>query len=99
MPQRTCEIHIVNHGWVFDVMFQMFKPFMSDRMRANIHFHGADMTSLHRFVPPEHLPAKYGGMMPDISCSSWIDSLTKSEQIISELETFGYKFEQKDLQF
>lgn len=68
-------------------------------MRSNIHFHGNDMASLHRFVPPEHLTAKYGGTMPDISYSDWIDSLTSSKQIIHELDTLGYKFEGKDLKF
>jgi hypothetical protein len=34
--------------------------------RLQIHFHGQDWTSLHKFVPPEVLPEEYGGHIPEV---------------------------------
>lgn len=29
-----------------------------------VHFHGADMNSLHNFISPEYLPIEWGGKQP-----------------------------------
>ena len=33
---------------------------------SQIHFHGSDWSSLHKFVDPEVLPAEYGGRKPEV---------------------------------
>ena len=35
-----------------------------------IHMHGADYASLHEFLPPEHLPAEFGGHLPPLDTYS-----------------------------
>jgi hypothetical protein len=52
-------MHIVNQGWSFDAMFQIFKPFLNDHMRSKLFMHGSDMQSLHKHISPQHLPKKY----------------------------------------
>jgi len=39
----------------------MTKPFLNDRVRDNIVFHGNDLQSLHQEVSPELLPEDLGG--------------------------------------
>lgn len=97
MPHRTEKIHIINNGWVFDTVFQMFKPFINESMRSKIFFHGSDLTSLHKHIHPDHLPKKYGGDMPAIQYTAWLDSFVRNKSIIDELETLGYVIDAKDL--
>jgi len=55
------KIHIINHPRLFNVLFNMIKPFLNDRVRDNIVFHGNDLNSLHQEVCPELLPGDLGG--------------------------------------
>lgn len=54
-------IHVINHPRLFNILFNMIKPFLNDRMKDNIVFHGNDLLSLHQEVCPELLPADLGG--------------------------------------
>ncbi|XP_069698217.1 alpha-tocopherol transfer protein-like [Periplaneta americana] len=92
-PIRTHAIHIINESWVFDIMFAFFKPFLDERMREKIFFHGNDLESLHSHVDPKFLPKKYGGMRPEYSYTDWIDSLLNNQKIVSEMEQLGYEFD------
>ncbi|XP_058452423.1 clavesin-1 isoform X2 [Malaya genurostris] len=90
MPVRTTAIHIVNQGWVFDTVFQMFKPLLNDRMRERLYFHGTDRASLHKYIDPEYLPERYGGTKPEFPYTYWLDHLCKNERVVRELEQLGY---------
>ncbi|XP_055597104.1 clavesin-1-like isoform X2 [Uranotaenia lowii] len=90
MPLRTTAIHIVNQGWVFDTVFQMFKPLLNDRMREKLFFHGSDFASLHKHIDPEYLPERYGGTKPEYSYTYWLDHLCRNEHVVRELEQLGY---------
>lgn len=96
MPTRTTALHIVNQNWVFNAAFQIFKPFLSSRMREKIFVHGSDMSSLHKHIHPEHLPIRYGGCNPDYPYSLWIENLAKNEKVIKELEQLGYVLDSKE---
>lgn len=98
-PQRTNEIHVINNGWVFDLMFRMFKPFLDERMLRKIHFHGSDVESLHRHIAPAHLPEVYGGRMPNVDYREWLKSLTSDTEIMRRLEQQGYVFDLTDVAF
>nr|CAD7456936.1 unnamed protein product [Timema tahoe] len=63
MPLRLKHIHNVNQPYIFNLVFAIFKPFLSEKLRNRIHFHGSDWNSLHSYIDPECLPTKYGGLM------------------------------------
>ncbi|KAI5713858.1 hypothetical protein M8J76_006689 [Diaphorina citri] len=44
-----------------DVALDVFRRFMSPKLRARVHVHGKNLDSLHRIVSPEILPVEYGG--------------------------------------
>lgn len=90
MPVRTTAIHIVNQGWVFDTVFQMFKPLLNDRMRERLFFHGTDRASLHKHIDAEFLPERYGGTKPEYPYTYWLDHLCGNEKVVHELEQLGY---------
>lgn len=90
LPYRTTAIHVVNQGWVFDVVFAFFKPFLNSRMRSRLFIHGTDWSSLHKHIDPNHLPKRYGGVMDDYSYKPWIEHCKENDKVIRELELHGY---------
>jgi len=54
-------IHVVHYPRIFNVLFNMMGPFLNERIRSNIIFHGSDLSDLHKEVAPEILPSDLGG--------------------------------------
>ncbi|GBP06077.1 Clavesin-2 [Eumeta japonica] len=96
-PAITHSIHVINHSWVVDKMYAIFKPLLNARMTSRIYFHGSDVTSLHKHIHPEHLPKRYGGVWPDYSYTVWLESLRKNAQVAKEMISCGYKFREEEL--
>ncbi|XP_074039986.1 alpha-tocopherol transfer protein [Leptinotarsa decemlineata] len=90
-PMKVHALHIVNQSWIFDMIYNIFKPFVDERMKEKIFFHGEDMESLHQHIDPKHLPEKYGGIHPDYDYKDWIKYFENNEKIRWELETLGYR--------
>jgi CRAL/TRIO domain len=90
LPYRTTAIHIVNQGWIFNVAFAFFKPFLTDRMREKLFIHGSNYKSLHKHIDPERLPKRYGGVLEDYSYKPWIEHCKGNKSVIKELELHGY---------
>jgi len=97
MPVRTNAIHVVNNNWAFDVVFQIFKPFINERMRERLFVHGNDLSSLHQHVDPTHLPKRYGGELPEFPYTDWWQYLAKQDKVKDELTPLGYLFDQEDI--
>lgn len=90
-PMKIHAIHIVNQSWIFDAVYQFFKPFLDDKMRSRIFFHGNDMDSLHNHIDPKFLPERYGGVHPDYNFNDWINSFKTNETIRKEILSLGYE--------
>ncbi|XP_050699348.1 retinol-binding protein pinta-like [Eriocheir sinensis] len=60
-PLRPKSVHYVHTPSAFDALFNLFKPFMREKMKKRIHIHGNNLESLHKSVPREMLPQEYGG--------------------------------------
>ncbi|CAB0043013.1 unnamed protein product [Trichogramma brassicae] len=61
LPCRLKGIHIVNQPIIFNMVFAFFKPFLHEKMRKRIVFHGTNWGSLRPFFDAATLPKKYGG--------------------------------------
>ncbi|XP_026726891.1 alpha-tocopherol transfer protein-like isoform X2 [Trichoplusia ni] len=96
-PVTTYAIHIVNHSWLFDKIFNIFKPLLNSQMRSKIYFHGHDMSSLHKHIKPDHLPERYGGVWPDYSYTIWLNSLKKNYSVAKGVISYGYKFRENEV--
>ncbi|XP_018569342.1 alpha-tocopherol transfer protein-like [Anoplophora glabripennis] len=95
-PMKIHALHIVNQSWIFDIIYNCFKPFLDERMKSRIFFHGEDMDSLHQHIDPKHLPERYGGIHPDYSYNDWVNYFETNEKIRWELESLGYRDEPAD---
>ncbi|KAK2580016.1 hypothetical protein KPH14_012305 [Odynerus spinipes] len=89
-PIKTHAIHILHQSWVFDAIYAVFKPLLNSHMKGRIFFHGDNMESLHKHIPPNYLPKMYDGTRDELAYYKWIESLTKVPQIIAQMEQLGY---------
>ncbi|KYN07794.1 Alpha-tocopherol transfer protein-like protein [Cyphomyrmex costatus] len=61
LPTRLKGIHIVNQSFIFNMAFAIFKPFLEEKIRNRIHFHGTNWDSLKEFIDKRALLKKHGG--------------------------------------
>lgn len=62
----------------------MFKPFVKEKLKKRMFFHGTKMSSLQSHIPASHLPKNYDGQLPEIDYSSadWYPTLISNDQKI-----------------
>eukprot|EP00092_Neocalanus_flemingeri_P070398 GFUD01086404.1.p1 GENE.GFUD01086404.1~~GFUD01086404.1.p1 ORF type:complete len:162 (+),score=22.82 GFUD01086404.1:215-700(+) len=89
-PIRFREIHIINESYLFDVTYALVKPFLSEKIRNRISFHGSDFESLHRAISPAILPRDYGGDQQTFNNCQLKEALENLENYFQELQGFGY---------
>lgn len=89
-PLKIEALHIVNQSYIFDIIFNIFRPFLDDKMKERIFFHGDDRDSLHRHIDAKYLPERYGGIHPDYNYNDWIDNLRSNQKVVDELKGLGY---------
>jgi len=91
MPLRLKEVHFVKQPFLFNLVWQMFKPFVREKLRKRMFFHGSKMSSLHTHIPPSHLPKNYDGELPEIDYGSvdWYPVMLSHEDKIKEWNTYG----------
>ncbi|XP_032668664.1 clavesin-1 [Odontomachus brunneus] len=93
MPLRLKEVHFVKQPFLFNMVWQMFKPFVKEKLKKRMFFHGTKMSSLHSHIPPSHLPKNYGGELPEINYTSadWYPVALNFEHKMQEWSTFGFR--------
>ncbi|KAJ8911533.1 hypothetical protein NQ315_005903, partial [Exocentrus adspersus] len=76
-PVRLKGIHLINQPYIFNMLYQIFKPFMGEKLKKCLFFHGTNMKSLTEKISAESLPAYYGGTadIPDFPGSLFSDML------------------------
>ncbi|KAL6433080.1 hypothetical protein ACFW04_006393 [Cataglyphis niger] len=84
MPLRLKEVHFVKQPFLFNMVWTMFKPFVREKLKKRMFFHGTNMSSLHTHIPASHLPKNYGGDLPEIDYSGvdWYPAMLAAEDKI-----------------
>ncbi|XP_058795518.1 clavesin-1 [Phymastichus coffea] len=93
MPLRLKEVHFVKEPFIFNMVWQMFKPFVKEKLKKRMFFHGSKMSSLHKHMAPSHLPKNYGGELPEIDYSGadWYPTIINYEDHIRQMNSYGFK--------
>uniref|UniRef100_A0A1B6F0Q8 CRAL-TRIO domain-containing protein n=1 Tax=Cuerna arida TaxID=1464854 RepID=A0A1B6F0Q8_9HEMI len=60
-PVRTKSLDFINTPSYVNVVLNIFRAFMREKMKNRVHVHGFNLQSLHELVPPSILPEEYGG--------------------------------------
>ncbi|CAK9799180.1 CLVS1 [Anthophora quadrimaculata] len=63
LPCRLKGIHIVNQPFIFNMVYVIFKPFLMEKTRRRLHFHGTNRNSLISHVGEKCLPTEFGGKL------------------------------------
>ncbi|KAF5274941.1 hypothetical protein FQR65_LT04282 [Abscondita terminalis] len=92
IPARVKNIHIVNEPYIFNVVFNLFKPFLREKLKNRIIFHGTDRKSLQQYISPECLPECYGGKteLPRITGPQWYELLVLGDKEYDAINSYGY---------
>ncbi|GLV42471.1 uncharacterized protein CBL_03208 [Carabus blaptoides fortunei] len=92
IPLRLKGIHIVNEPRIFNLLFAIFKPFMHDKLRKRIIFHGTTRDKLVESFGIEYIPNSYGGNadVPEISGQLLAELMCYYEDDFIKASTIGY---------
>ncbi|XP_065346794.1 clavesin-2-like [Cloeon dipterum] len=92
LPVRLKGVHIVNQPYIFNMIFAVFKPFMQEKLRKRIHFHGTNRPSILKHINPEALPERYGGKLdlPDVTGEQWYSLMAPRNKDYELVNTYGY---------
>ncbi|KAG6798242.1 alpha-tocopherol transfer protein isoform X1 [Apis mellifera caucasica] len=99
LPCRIKGIHIVNQPFIFKMVYAIFKPFLLEKTRKRLHFHGTDREALISFLGVKNLPIEFGGEleMPNepIGRNIYEYVRNKFEKKFEETNKFGYIVNEK----
>lgn len=89
---RLKAVHIVNNSKIFNMIFAVFKPFIKEKLRKRIFFHGKNWESLAKHIDRDRLPVKYGGTLefepaPGYLLADLFESYNKDFEMTN---TYGY---------
>ncbi|KAL4712966.1 hypothetical protein ACJJTC_012036 [Scirpophaga incertulas] len=92
VPIRLKAVHVINQPYIFNMLFAIFKPFMKEKLRSRIHFHGYNRASLHTHIDPSCLRKRHGGDLPEpeLSGKVLLECLLYYENQIKDVNTYGY---------
>lgn len=93
IPMRIKNMHIINQPKIFNVVFALVKPFLREKLRGRVIFHGTDRDSLHKYISPQLMPAQYGGSSTAtrVDGMHWHELLVRCEPEYVALKQFGMK--------
>ncbi|KAI5634525.1 CRAL/TRIO domain-containing protein [Phthorimaea operculella] len=93
IPLRIKGLYIVNQPYIFNMVFQLFKPFLQEKLRNRIIFIGNDRDLLHKYISPKCLPENYGGTLtiPPVTGPQWLELLLMCDQEFAAINSYGYK--------
>ncbi|XP_045511032.1 alpha-tocopherol transfer protein isoform X2 [Colias croceus] len=93
IPLRIKGLYIINQPYIFNMVFQLFKPLLKEKLRSRIVFMGSDRELLYKYISPKNLPDKYGGSLsiPDVSGSQWLELLMHCDKEFHAINSYGYK--------
>ncbi|XP_014287076.1 retinol-binding protein pinta [Halyomorpha halys] len=87
-PVRLRALEFINSPSYIDVVLNIFRFFMTQKIKNRIHIHGTNYESLHSIVPKEILPEEYGGTdgkLRDL-IDYWHQNVSDSRQWLMETE-------------
>ncbi|XP_062553092.1 alpha-tocopherol transfer protein-like [Armigeres subalbatus] len=91
-PFRLRGVHVVNNSMLFNILFAIFKPFISKELREKIFFHNKDWKSLTKQISPSSLRPKYGGSLaaPEYKGRLLGDFMQLYDKHFDTLDSYGY---------
>lgn len=90
-PARFKALHIVNEPFYTSIVLNILKPFLSEKIKKRLHFHGSNLKNFHQAVPPCLLTEELGGELGPFDSSEYIDSVLSNEETYERNSKYGYQ--------
>lgn len=92
LPLRLKEVHIIKQPFIFNMVWKLFTPFIKEKLRKRMFFHGSDMKKFQQYLSVDSLPLNYGGNLPEIDYSGkdWYPCVGKYEDHIRRYNECGF---------
>nr|XP_022911696.1 alpha-tocopherol transfer protein-like [Onthophagus taurus] len=92
LPLRLKGIHIINQLTLFKVIYAIFKPFIGEKLKKRLFFHGTNYDELLAKVDSFCLPPRWGGTLssPDAPGRLLYDIIHFYSYEYKEISTYGY---------
>ncbi|XP_041980317.1 alpha-tocopherol transfer protein isoform X2 [Aricia agestis] len=93
IPLRIKGLYIINQPYIFNMVFQLFKPILKEKLRSRIQFIGNDRELLYKYLSPKCLPECYGGTLsiPTVTGNQWLELLLICDTEFKAINSYGYK--------
>lgn len=91
-PVRVKGLHFINSPIYINVVLNIFRRFMREKMRNRVHVHGYDRESLHNIVSKLLLPEEYGGSNGKLQhlIDYWRNEVCSKEAWYADDEKYKY---------
>jgi len=91
IPIRVQGFHCIGLPSFFDVLFNIFKTFMKDKLRRRVFVHSGKMEELYNHIPRDILPEEYGGTAGPIQdlIDYWKNEVTKAKPELLKSNSYG----------
>jgi len=91
-PLWLRQSHVLHAPRVFNMLFTMLRPFLSESVRNNIVFHSGDISSIHSYISGDILPSDLGGngKMGPMDNEHNVVELKKMKQFFQDIKQYGY---------
>ncbi|KAK7792962.1 hypothetical protein R5R35_002613 [Gryllus longicercus] len=91
VPLRVKAFHFINQSNLFDIAFNVLKPFLKEKLRSRLYFHGKSSKTLLDHVDPKLLPKQYGGELEmHFDGGELVALFHLFETYFDELTKYGY---------
>lgn len=92
-PSRLKAVHVLNNPYFYELLYAMIKPFMKSKLAQRFHFTGRDLSKLHGILPPECIPAEFGGTNEEFDYCSQERDVKSTEDYYQRVSRWGYHTE------
>nr|XP_042911964.1 alpha-tocopherol transfer protein-like [Parasteatoda tepidariorum] len=89
-PYRIPGFHVVHEPSYFSMTYNIIKPMLSKKLKERFHFHGNNLSSLHKFFSPEILPKELGGHLGEKEFSEFRTYIQSKESFVEKLNQCIY---------
>lgn len=97
IPIRIKGFHVVNEPFFINAIFNVIKQLLTEKLKRRIHFHGSNLKSLHKIIPPEILPNELGGTLGSMDNTEFRKQVLNREAYFEKINKYG--FQEKKAQF
>ncbi|XP_077560540.1 alpha-tocopherol transfer protein-like [Haemaphysalis longicornis] len=90
-PARVKAIYLINGPPLCELLYGMVKPFLKAKLTQRCHFIGRDLSKLHGIVPPDCIPAEFGGTHEDFDYHSQERDVKSTGDYFQRVSRWGYR--------